>query len=197
MMCCEIHWSGFRGENGEMHPFPGPKEATDLISTRQSRGAGLLPHETHHHWSVGGQDHRRWESGSYEESVCESHHHHHPGRDGWIDRWIKAQGWWIHLKTGIIQKNTGTVQIQVWNLDSWILGNSWFPRIHEKQKKKIADWTVTHNFAPSKSLNKKIFFSLKHKPTKTGNISLEMLEPGTYTFGSWFSRSETDFQALE
>lgn len=131
MMCCEIHWSGFRRENGEMHPFPGPKEATDLISTRQSRGAGLLPQETPHHWSAGGQDHRRWESGSYEESVCESHHHHHPGRDGWIDRWIKAQGWWIHLKTGIIQKkyrNSSNPSLKLGFLNSWKLlvsKNSW------------------------------------------------------------------------
>lgn len=127
LMCCEIHQSGLWGESGEMHPFPGSKETTDLIATRLSRGAGLLPRETHPRWPAGGQDHRGWESGTYEESVRESRHRHHPGRGGSIDRWIKAQGWWIHLKTGIIRKNTGTVQIQVWNLDSWKLGflNSW------------------------------------------------------------------------
>ena len=38
MMCCEIH-----REDGEMHPSPGPKEATDLIATRLREELGYFP----------------------------------------------------------------------------------------------------------------------------------------------------------
>lgn len=135
MMCCEIHRSGLWGENGEMHPFPGSKEARDLIATRLSRGAGLLPWETHPRWPAGGQDHRGWESGCVKAATATATIQ---AEGGSIDRWTKAQGWWIHLKTGIIQKNTETVQIQVWNLDSWKLGflNSWKPRMKFLVKRK-------------------------------------------------------------